>query len=643
MKILIFLLDLLGLVCTLSISGTFLIPVSLLKAGLDHLEYEDDSESSKESVEPVKVKNDIFFVESVDSLVKYLYDESVKREIGAEIVHCKNTVKFYLESKTLPQTSDKGILFNRRDLLDLLTKVLKMPGNVQKYEVKSQGDRKKFPTLKLIFKNEGLHSPSSSRPSSSSISVKGDQLSSKGTVPNERAYVNIPGSKTGSDGEQKPEPIYSTVKKSHKKQSGEKSEEISDVDKKREDGVSSRLSSKEKLDNYHTEYMNIEEFIIDDDTETEDVQHQTIYRTDDLELKLDSDRSILKLKERMGSDFKQSTPWRTLISMILYEPRRRDKFEFEEAGCKKMSEIMGKILFHYIIATCKLKFSIIEYTSKNCLGRKNKAIRFVTGCVRTKKIIKSYTKAYFKTRYDFVDAIILTTQCSIAKTYYLSTSVPILTPLNQDYYYEKCTLGNYYLIFDYLSFVEYVKIALNKTKLKLERFIDERCTPKCNILCFKGKSSKLCSHVRKVHDELSNDLIKLDDYKSLIEKKLLLCKNYLILNNEFSQIIPETAQYIIEDGRRKDVESVQGIPTVQYPRYAKSDPNSLVVLESTLFRAFNLENKARNEMKGNKGESSKQVGIDQVKRGIVNKGFADQDKDDAKIGKPSDIFEDEWI
>ncbi|KAH7648480.1 hypothetical protein FG379_002915 [Cryptosporidium bovis] len=634
MKVWIVLLHFFGLVCELSVNGSSLVPVSLLKATSNDSENENSDYETHGDLKPKRVKNDIFLVDSVESLIKYLYTESLERGIEADIAQCKTAVNIYLDSKTLPNISESGIPFNRRELLDLLIYTVKNPGNVKKYIAKDK--KKKSSLLKSIFNKSD--SPSSTR--SSSLKSSSSSHLSGPTVT--RVYDHSSDSETSSAVKlSKDRTIHSEIEKSSERRSSDPKSGKTSEDTQRKGDGSSGMIPEEKLSSYYGMNADMDELVID--SEAGRVEHQIIYSPDEFKLELDSDESILKLKKILSSDFKL-VPWRTLISMILHIPKRRNEFQYCEKSCKKISEVMGKVLFHYLINLCKLKSAATEYNLKNCFDKKNKYIRIITGCTKIKKMLKKYTKLYFKLRFDFVDSIILTTQCSIAKTSHLSTSTPILTPPNQNYNYEKCTLGQYYLMLDYLAFVEYVNIGLGKTKSKLDVILRDKCTPKCSITCFKCGSSKLCSYLRKVHEELSNDLNKLANHETILEKKISFCKNYLILNNEFSQYIPETAQYVTEEGVRKDVESTQGILTVQYPKYAKADPNSLIILESKFFQTVSLETKAKSDFEGEQSESNEKHDDKHSKIGATNKGYTDtEDKSQGSTSKNIYSYASEWI
>ncbi|KAK6589154.1 hypothetical protein RS030_223475 [Cryptosporidium xiaoi] len=629
MKVWIVLLHFFGLVCEFSVTGSSLVPVSLLKATSNDSENENSDYETRVDLEPRRVKNDIFLANSVESLIKFLYTESLERGIEADIETCRTAVEMYLNSKTLPNVSESGIAFNRRELLDLLIYAVNKPGNAQKYISKSK--KKKSSLFKSIFHKSD--SPSSTR--SSSIRSSSSSHQSEPTIT--RVYDHSSDSDTSSDKKlSKDGTMHSGIDKSAEKHSSDQKSGITSEDEQRKEDEISGVIPEEKLSSH-----GMDELVIDSGTES--VEYQTIYSPDELKLELDSNESILKLKEILSSDFKL-VPWRNLVSMILHKPKRRNEFPYCEKSCKKMSEVMGKVLFHYLVNLCKLKSASADYSLKNCFDKKNKCMRIITGCTKIKKMIKKYTKLYFKLRFDFVDSITLITQCSIAKTYHLSTSTSILTPPNQNYNYEKCTLGQYYLMLDYLAFVEYVNIGLGKTKSKLDVILRDKCTPKCSITCFKCGSSKLCSYLGKVHKELSDDLNKLANHKTLLEKKIFFCKNYLISNNEFSRYIPETAQYVTKNGVRKDVEPTKGILTVQYPKYAKADPKSLIILESKFFQTVSSETNAKSNFEGEQSENNEKQEGKNKKIGVTNKGYTDtEDKSQGSINRNIFSHDSEWI
>ena len=637
MEIWICLLGFVGYFFVSSCENSLIEPFSLLKLGSSSAQANPGLGNSLllqyiQEVKPKKLGNGIYSVDSRLSLICFMYKYAQKRGINADISSCSKTVDIYLNLRVLPQVGGEDeIVFNKLDLFDLLVKYIRSPGNLEKYVVRPKKSRGRKDKREYEQESEADETPTrQDSPSASSRAEEGVKRASSAKTDHsgegsyKQEYDSMP---TSSPKQQSQEPA--------KEEETKPKTTLKPDRRRRRFSDFLKLSPEEKFALLYEERINLGTEHIDDKIETHNTGVQIIYSPDEIKFKIDSEESLNKLKQRLLLDIKDFMPWRKMLSMILYKPVRREELKYGEIYCRKVAELMGKILHKHVVAIINLKEAINEFCLKGCQKKKSKAAKFLSGCSRTAKLIKKYTRMYFMTRYDFFDSIILVTQCSLARTEHMTGSTSISISSN---YFEKCSLTQYYSMVDYLGFVYYVIIGLNKAGLKINKTLKEKCS--CSPLsCLCTRRSKVCEYLKKMLEGLNFDLENSKEYATILEQKIELCMNYLVSNNIFSLTIPESAQYLGKDGTEKTIERVDGTQTVQFPKYLKADINAIAVLESTLFTSPRKESGPNNE-----GNTDKRVDNKQATQG----GATSASGDNANNAYPrselaNNIYTNEWI
>ncbi|OII70832.1 uncharacterized protein cubi_00977 [Cryptosporidium ubiquitum] len=532
---------------------------------------------------------------SFNDSVKFLLFEAKIRELDLSLLECQKIVHFYLKSKFTPKTAVKNeLVINIKDLINLMIKYVRTEGRCLLRVYQKESSKKSRDSSRSTNK---VHDKSDSDTDSS---LESDPKTNFGAAPSiaigpvgSKIYYLLRNFSEGSS------------KASNKSSKGHVSEGPSAsiplgkdvISSTQRDDISSRDSSQASVPvsnlDQELEFEESPEMEIEEDQEhitpQQGEDYNIEYEDEGMESQVNQEmivknldlntRSAIPLKE-IEMEIDLEDPWRNLITMLLYEPVRRSSLVYREEHCKKIVKTTGRIIAFLVKASCKLRLSLSDYNRKKC-REKNKVSGLLTGCHKLRTNIKKYLNLYSKFRYDLVDSVVAITQCSIAKNNYLSQTDQIILNDSEDSLTIQCTLKEYYFSIDFHIFLSFIINAYNSAKEKLEQFISSGCESTCLTRC--GKKPRLCSCLEHSFNNIFADKINMESYNFYLNKRISMCKDYLVRNYLYSNNIPESAEYISTSGNRYKLEQFDYIQLVQFPRVYPFNLKKLSIIKSNIY------------------------------------------------------------
>ncbi|KAH8585055.1 uncharacterized protein ELE39_001006 [Cryptosporidium sp. chipmunk genotype I] len=542
---------------------------------------------------------------SRNEIIKFLLFESKARDLSSSFSDCVKVSNAYLTSKFTPNTSDQNeIIVNAKELLELLTKYIRTNGRcLEAFCVKKEAKITRASSGSTMDTDEENDSDTDSsvetNPKSPSRTFS-DQLPDtvntvshhQLTVPLERTSVT---SIAFSDGQSFRDSIEF---KPHKQDQSVSTPNEFPKPKENQSVISSsnfnilqELSFREKSKGGKESKFVLEKWSTPDPRnvpseqenahiEYEETEEGDRVSQENLVPNLDlSTRSNISITE-VEMELDLIDPWKSLVSMMLYEPVRRSSLKYDETHCNKLAKVTGRIIAFLIKLSCKLRLVLDDYKKKKC-NERNKVTSLLVGCYTLKKQLRKYINYYSKFRYDLVDSIVGVTQCSLAKNSYISQINHAFSHFPTEGSRIRCTLKEYYLLLDFHIFLFYVIKAYNSAKEKLEKFISSSCTSICPTSC--GRRPRICDCFEQSFNNIFADKINMESYRFNLYSRIKMCKNYLISNYLFSGNIPESAEYVSASGNRYKIGNISYIQTVQFPTVYPSNLEKYTVLKSNLF------------------------------------------------------------
>ncbi|KAJ1609226.1 hypothetical protein OJ253_1657 [Cryptosporidium canis] len=550
--------------------------------------------------------NCVYSFASLEQLVKFILYESKSRDLGLDVSSSVELANIYCKSKFTPNTGKEGkITVSLMELLRMMRKFARTNGAyAQKPPAETPRDRRtktsKITDTEQDYESHTESSSDSESESDKSVPAREDEHGSsergsgsyedKLKVPTfmERLYrANSPFSVAfeqqmwGSGSEfvdveyqQNSRATTPSGQEGYMESPDKNSQKISGSDfgnseeehqtelKGMDDG---RLSST-------SERLNEQEMESGRDGEEDQVTQEEVIPFLDLR-----SRSFISFS---GSELEieLKDPWRSFISMMLYEPVRRSTLNFDEEHCNKITKSAGRIIAYLIQISCKLRQILRNYKEKKC-NKRNQFTKLFIGCYSLKNAMKKYFRFYSKLRYDLVDAVVGITQCSLAKNNYLSQS-PIYLAGQEELHMIRCTIGEYYLSMDFQLFLSFIIDTYNSAEEKVGKMISSIGASPCPTKCRKRPPTLEC--LEKLLRNISADKANIEVYNSRLTERNIMCRNYLTNNYSFSKHIPESAEYITTAGFKRKVEPTSFIQVVQFPKYYHSDLEKLSIVRSSL-------------------------------------------------------------
>lgn len=566
--------------------------------------------------------NSVYSFRSTKDLVKFLLYESKFRKIPANFIDCTNIVQFYFESKFTPNTGEDGeIIASSKELIDALNRYIRTNGDyLRKFAVKRSPQAGKSAYSKYAYDNHGYESdtesssesdPETSQRTTSQIDSYAPSESSS-EAPSEAPSV-VPRPKSPRP-EAKLEslmekltpvrdpldqifvkhdtgaPVKAAVSSDEGRRSKPPSQtsrdldqdvgEIPDLEPAVESGVGPEASAK-PVREPRAEHESEERVLAGG------VSQEMIIPCLDLKT-----RSYISF-EGKELEFELKTPWRSFISMLLYEPVRRSSLVYDEEHCKNITKATGRIIAYLIHASCKLSQALKDYNKKKC-GEKSRFSKLLVGCYQLKRVITKYTHLYSKLRYDLVDTVVGITQCSLAKNGHTSQAGSIHIPDEEELGTVQCTLREYYFSMDFQFFLAYITDAYKSAVEKLRKIVSGTVgTSVCPTRC-RNKSQILLCFEDAIHNLLA-DKTSVEKYNSHLSVRNAMCKVSLIRNYSFSGTLPETTEYISKSGIKYRVPTIPYIKTVQFPVLHPSNMEKFSIIKSSLL-SFLLNSAAPQEL-----------------------------------------------
>lgn len=549
--------------------------------------------------------NGVYSFNSFNQVVKYLMHESKLRKIPASFIDCKIVVNSYFVSKFTPNTGEDGeFIVSSREILELLTKYIRTNGEyIRKFTVKSpiKTDQR---SSEGAYDNQGYESDTESSSDSDSETSqrkeaprKGPHAPPEGTqrpessaareglagLMDKLAPVRSPldgifgkkdaqySFKLGVSSE-RPAEAGPSLEENAEEAPGLKPVEEAPGLKPAEEAGSDSASEPPMTGAEQIREPGVEHDLGGGVLE-EGVSRDVIIPCFDLRT-----RSYISFESK-ELEFELKTPWRSFISMFMYEPVRRSTLSYNEEHCKKVTKTAGRIIAYLIHTSCKLSQALKDYSRKKC-NQKNKLSRFFVGCYNLKKDITKRINIYSKLRYDLFDTVVGITQCSLAKNNF-SQSETILTDDQEGSNMIQCTLREYYLSKDFYTFLLFITDAYESAIEKLRQIISRAGGVS---ICPKGCRNK--SHVQTCLEENLENLLAdktgVGIYSSRLGLRNLMCKVSLVKSHSFSRNIPESAEYVSSSGIKYRVEAIPYIQLVQFPVLHPSNMERLSIVKSDL-------------------------------------------------------------
>ncbi|POM82544.1 hypothetical protein CmeUKMEL1_02925 [Cryptosporidium meleagridis] len=518
---------------------------------------------------------------SYEELVKFLLYESNERDLGLSFSDCLKVSQAYLTSKFTPNTSENEIVVNIKELLMLLRKYIRTNGScLQSFSVKNQPKMSVASTgSTLDIKEENDSDTDSSVKTNQSTSSDASSDKFHGSPGGHSQFLFStsfngvsPASIEFLEMQPKSDSRYELFQQDH-------SSPTQDEFAQSEENLRTPTSDLNHLS--MSEPENVPPIEENPNIVYEEIGTEIRVSQDDVVPNLDfNTRSTIPITE-VELELDLVDPWKSLISMILYEPVRRSSLKFDETHCDKIAKVTGRIIAYMTKYTCKLRLIIKSYQRKKC-NERNKVASLFVGCYKLKKQLEKNIKYYSKLRYDLVDSIVAVTQCSLAKNNYMSQRNKTFSHLSDGNSSIRCTLKEYYLLFDFEIFLFYIINAYKSAVEKLEKLISSSCTTICPTKC--GKRPQICNCLEESYNNIFADRINMETYRHHLSNRMLLCKNYLISNYLFSSSIPESAEYVSTSGHRYKIENFGNIQTVQFPITYPSSLEKFTILKSNLFK-----------------------------------------------------------
>ncbi|TRY52433.1 Uncharacterized protein CTYZ_00002884 [Cryptosporidium tyzzeri] len=527
-----------------------------------------------------KLGESILSFSSHNELVKFLLFESSKRDLSLSTSDCFKISQAYLTSKFTPNTSDNEIIVDIKELFLLLRRYIRTNGScLQSFCVKNQ------PKTSITSTKSTLNVDEENDDSDTDSSVKTNQSTSSDTssgklyadssihsqlqlttTSNSASPISIEFLEMQPKNDLKFEPFkqdQSTPTLNELVQSEENLRTPPDLNN----------FSVSEPENVPITEENLNTVLEEMETEIQVNKNEIVPNLD-----LNTRNAMPITEVELELDF--IDPWKSLISMILYEPVRRSSLKFDEAHCDKMAKVTGRIIAFITKYTCKLRLTLKNYQRKKC-NERNKVASLFVGCYKLKKQLEKNIKYYSKLRYDLVDSVVAVTQCSLAKNNFISQRNKTFSHLSDGNSFIRCTLKEYYLLFDFVIFLFYIINAYNSAIEKLDKFISSICTTICPTRCVKRP--QICNCLEESYNNIFADKINMESYRHNLNNRMMLCRNYLIYNYLFSSSIPESAEYVSTSGYRYKIENYKYMQTVQFPVTYPSSLEKYTVLKSNLF------------------------------------------------------------
>lgn len=527
-----------------------------------------------------KLGESILSFSSHSELVKFLLFESSQRDLGLSVSDCLKISQAYLTSKFTPNTSENEIIVDIKELLLLLRKYIRTNGScLQSFCVKNQPKTSITSTESTLNIDEENDSDADS-------SVKTNQSTSSDTSSGklyDGSSSHFQFQLTSSSDSATPisiEFLEMQPKNDLKFKLFKQDQSTPTVNElvQPEENLRTPTPDLNNLpvsepENLPTTEENLNTVFEEMGTEIQVNQNEIVPNLD-----LNTRNAMPITEVELELDFVD--PWKSLISMILYEPVRRSSLKFDEVHCDKMAKVTGRIIAFITNYTCKLRLILKNYQRKKC-NERNKVASLFVGCYKLKKQLEKNIKYYSKLRYDLVDSVVGVTQCSLAKNNFISQRNKTFSHLSDGNSSIRCTLKEYYLLFDFVIFLFYIINAYKSAVEKLDKFISSSCTTICPTRC--GKRPQICNCLEESYNNIFADKINMESYRHNLNNRMALCKNYLISNYLFSSSIPESAEYVSTSGYRYKIENFEHIQTVQFPITYPSSLEKYTILKSSLF------------------------------------------------------------
>ncbi|KAJ1614219.1 hypothetical protein OIY81_596 [Cryptosporidium canis] len=552
--------------------------------------------------------NCVYSFASLEQLVKFILCESKSRDLGLDVSSSVEVANLYLKSKFTPKTGKEGkIIASSKELMRMMRKFAQTNGAyAQKPPAETPRDRRtktsEITDTEQDYESHTESSSDSESESNKSVPARKDEHGSS-----ER------GSGSGSSEDKVEVPAFmerlspandpfSFAFEQQRWGSGNEFVDVEGQQDSRETTPSGQEGYMESPD------KNLQK-ISGSDFGSSEREHQTEPKGIDdgrfsstserlcdqeMESGRDSEEDqvtqeevvpFLDLRSRSFISFSGSEleielkdPWRSFISMMLYEPVRRSTLNFDEEHCNKITKSAGRIIAYLIQISCKLRHVLKNYKEKKC-NERNQFTKLFIGCYSLKKAMNKYFRFYSKLRYDLIDAIVGITQCSLAKNNYLSQS-PIYLAGQEELHMIRCTIGEYYLSMDFQLFLSFIIDTYNSAEEKVGKMISSIGASLCPTKCRKKPPTLAC--LEKLLRNISADKANIEAYNSRLTERNLMCKNYLTNNYSFSKRIPESAEYITTTGVRRKVDPTRHFQVVQFPKYYHSDLEKLSIVRSSL-------------------------------------------------------------